>query len=359
MVSFVSYNRDDVMSSRTACIDYPKDKGGFMKKTLFFVFILLLQAATAFSANRTIMIFDFKGIGVSKEQLTAASYLLRQDLSQTGIEVLDANDFTDGSTCYDESCGIPLARAQGADKAVTGTMILIGNKIVVKSTVFDVGTSKPVLYNSLNAESPSDIDAVVNRLSDSIAGNKPASEVITLNNITQQETSTPKRVSTYAYMGIDMGMTAPVGASYLNSGTLNNLDALIFSFELNDHTMLQFKPLLGFSWNNSDSTNVLDWRIMDIGGYYISSIENISPFVGGSVSLHLLNMSRTTNNSLYTTTENYNRTDIGLFLGGGVMFFRTASVHLYVEAGYQTIFDRFDGNGAQGIACNMGFLFKI
>ncbi|MCL5878796.1 MAG: DUF3280 domain-containing protein [Deltaproteobacteria bacterium] len=332
-----------------------------MKKTVLFVLILLFRASSAFSANRTIMIFDFKGIGVPKEQLTAASYLLRHDLLQKGTLVaLDANDFTDGSTCYEESCALPLARAQGADKAVTGTMIRIGNKIVVESTVFDAGTGKPVLYNSLNAESPSDIDAVMNRLSDSIEKNKPASEVVTLNNITQQETSTPKRVSTYAYMGIDMGMTAPVGSSYLNSGTLNNLDALIFSFELNDHTMLQFKPLLGFSWNNSGDTNVLDWRIMDIGGYYISSIENISPFVGGSVSLHLLNMSRTTNGgSLYSTTENYNRTDIGLFLGGGVMFFRTASVHLYVEAGYQTIFDRFDGNGAQGIACNMGFLFKI
>jgi hypothetical protein len=67
-------------------------------------------------------------------------------------------------------------------------------------------------------------------------------------------------------------------------------------------------------------------------------------------------MSRTT---IGSNTGNYNRTDLGVFLGGGIMFFRTASVHLYVEAGYQTIFDSFDGNGAQGIVGNMGFLFKI
>jgi hypothetical protein len=328
-----------------------------MKKMVLFIFILLLQTSPAFSADPAIMIFDFRGIGVPQEQLTAASYLLRQDLAQAGLfAVLDASNFTNGSTCYDESCALPIALAQGADKIVTGTMILVGNKIVVDSTVFDVKTRRPILYNSLNAESPSDIDAVMKRLADSIAQNKPASDVVTLNNITQQETLTPQRVNSYAYMGIDMGMTAPVASSYLNSGTLNNLDALIFSFELNDHAMLQFKPLLGFSWNNSGNSNVVDWRIMDIGGYYISSIENISPFVGGSISLHLLNMSRTT---IGSNTGNYNRTDLGVFLGGGIMFFRTASVHLYVEAGYQTIFDSFDGNGAQGIVGNMGFLFKI
>ncbi len=333
-----------------------------MKKIVLFIFILLLQTSTAFSADHTIMIFGFRGIGVTEEQLTAAAYLLRQDLAQTGLfAVLDASNFTNGSTCYDESCALPIARAQGADKVVTGTMILIGNKIVIDSTVFDVKTRKPLLYNSLNAESPSDIDAVMRRLSDSIAQNKPAADVVTLNNITQQETLTPQRVNSFAYMGMDMGLTVPVASSYLNSGPLNNLDALMFSFELNDHAMLQFKPLLGFSWNNSGNSNVLDWKIMDIGGYYISSIENISPFVGGSVSLHLLNMSRTTagSNNLYPATENYTKTDLGVFLGGGVMFFRTTSVHLYVEVGYQTIFDSFDGNGAQGIVGNMGFLFKI
>jgi len=316
------------------------------------------------------MVFNFKSIGMLKELVTAGSYLMRQDLSQTGMfDVLNANNFTNGSTCYDSSCAIPIAKIQGADKAVIGTMILISDKIIVESTVFDVKTGKPILYNSLNAESSSDLDAVINRLSDSIAKNKPVSKVVALNNITQQETLTPRRVNSSVYMGLDMGVTAPIASSYLDSGSLSNFDALMFSFEVNDHVMLQFKPLLGFSWNNSGNTDVFDWRIMEIGGYYISSVKNISPFVGGSISLHLLNMSKPipipipNNNNIYTTTytetEHYNETDFGLFLGGGLMFFRTSSVHLYIEAGYQTIFGSFDGNGANGIRGNIGFLFRI
>lgn len=333
-----------------------------MKKIIFFIIVLLLQASTAFSEKRTIMVFDFKGIGVAKDQLIAASYLLRQDLSQTGfLNVLNANNFTNGSNCYEESCAIPIGLKQGVDDIVTGTMILLGSKIIVESTVFDVKTRMPILYNSLNAESVSDIDAVMKRLADSIASNKPAFDVVNLNNITQQETLTPRRVNSYTYMGIEMGMTEPVASSYLNAGTLSNLDALMFSFEPNDDVMLQFKPLLGFSWNNSGSTSVMDWRIMEIGGYYISGIDIISPFVGGSVALHLLNMSHTINdvNTGYSTTISYNKTVPGIFIGGGVMFFRTSSVHLYVKTGYQIIFDSFDGKGAHGVVANVGFLFKI
>lgn len=324
-----------------------------MKKMCVFIFILLIEASPAFSATKRIVVFNFKAIGNLKESLAAGFYLIKQDLSQTGkFDVLDANNFTGGSSCYDVSCAIPIARSQGADMAAMGTMIRVGDTIVVESTVIDAKTGKPMLYNSLKAESPSDLDVVIRRISDSIANNKPVSEAVALNDITQQETMAPRRITSSAYMGLDMGVTAPVASSYLRAGALYNFDSLMFSFELNEHTMLQFKPLLGFSWSNDNNPSVMDWRIMEIGGYYLSGIGNVSPFVGGSISLHLLNMSNQNQNVS-------NKTDFGLFLGGGVMFFRTSSVHLYIDAGYQTILDSFAGNGAQGIIGDIGFLFRI
>lgn len=332
-----------------------------MKKVVTLVVFLLLQASPAFCANRTIMVFKLRGIGVHDELLTAGSYLLRQDLSRSGrFDIIAANDFTGADTCYDASCAIPLAAAQGANQAVTGTMLRIGKKIIVECTVFDVTTGKPLLYNSLSADTPADLDAVIDRLSDAIVQDKSVSQVITLNNITEQETRSPRRVQSSAYMGLDMGITTPLASSYLDSGSLSNFDGLIFSYEPNEHTMLQFKPALGFSWSNPGDTDVIDWKILEIGGYYVTNDQDIAPFVGGSVSLHLLNMSRTINSgTAYASNENYTRTATGVFAGGGVMFFRTTSTRLYVEAGYQAILDSFDGHGANGIVFDFGFLFRI
>jgi len=329
-----------------------------MKRVLLFSLIILMYTSPALASKQKIMVFDFRGIYAMKEILTAGSYLLKQDLIQTGVlDVLDADNFTDASTCYDASCAVPIAESHGADKAVTGTMIVIGNKIIVESTVFDVKTKDPVLYNSLTAESPSDIDAVMHKLSDAIAKNEPVSNVTTLNNITQQETTQPRRVKSSVYMGLDMGVIVPVASSYLNAGSLNDIDLLVFNYEVDDHIMLQFKPVLGFSWNSSSNPSVFDWRIMQMGAYYASSIRDISPFVGGRISMDLLNMSKSATQE--SEAKNYNNTEFGLFLGGGLIFFRTSSTHLYIEVGYQAFLDNFDGNGAHGVSFNTGILFHI
>ncbi len=328
-----------------------------MKKIAIFSIVILLWASTAFSATQKVMIFNFKSVGVPNELITAGNYLLKQDITEkSSFEVIDANKFSGGSTCYDASCAIPLARANGADRAVTGVMISIGNKIIVESTVFDVHIGTPMLYNSLNSQTPSDLDAVINRLADSIVQNRPVAEVATINNITEQENQSPRRTGVAAFMGLDFGPEVPVGNSYFGAGTLVNFEPLLFSFEVGDHAMLQFKPLLNFSWNNGNSNpSILDWKPLEIGGYYIFGVSDIAPYVGGSVDLHVFSGNVTINGN----SQSINYTDFGMSVGGGVLFFRTSRTRLFVQVNYAPIFDSFGGNGAQSINFNIGFMFHI
>ncbi len=107
----------------------------------FFIFVLML-GAPAFSAEKTVFaVLDLEARDVPETDAEKISHIIRNELSNSKeFQVLDGRQGDKGAlTCGDTVCAVQAGKKMGAQKVLIGTLMKMGEQVIVTCRVIDVG----------------------------------------------------------------------------------------------------------------------------------------------------------------------------------------------------------------------------
>tara|TARA_Y100000031_G_scaffold25136_1_gene26974 strand:- start:61 stop:510 length:450 start_codon:yes stop_codon:yes gene_type:complete len=127
-----------------------------MKKPL----AILLLLFSFVSAQETIAVIEFEGLGISQTEAKALTNRLRDELVNTGKytviergkmeEILKEQAFQQIG-CTSDECAVEVGKLIGVEWMVSGSISKVGNVISVSAKIFAVGTGEIVGSASYDA----------------------------------------------------------------------------------------------------------------------------------------------------------------------------------------------------------------
>ena len=154
-----------------------------------------------------------------------------------------------------------------------------------------------------------------------------------------------------------MGTIAPLAGSYAGAGSLLSL-SYVWRYQTTAFNV-EVVPALGVAWGANAGNGggwARDWSLLDLFVGWTPSPGDISPYVGGGIGLHAIELERAGDGIAYTGTRKEGEAGISLALGCGLLLFRTYDFQLAFDLRYQRFlheFDTLDG-GAQGLSFTFG-----
>lgn len=289
------------------------------------IFIALLLTTSAFAAN-SIVILPFTSVSVDSSTVYAVDELFKGELSKAGYKV-----YMDTSICKDVECAGEIARQRHRQLALFGSLIGMGEKIVV--TVYFVRSDGEIAYTDrATANYVEDLDAVVKRITDGFLMGKPVKDAATTENITSNELYEPRRRHEFYTVGSRVGFFVPFYGSKAKEDLLLGVD-VIGMYETDRWIVEALVGYHGFVENEA-------FIPINISGLYMLSNTDFSPYLSFGAGVHILAQSETkmnyeisgTDTSYYYSTEYYDYKLPLISLGGGILLFRTYRFHVTVDA---------------------------
>ena len=149
----------------------------YMKQTVIFIFLLLI-AAHLHSQELRVAVVDFRGDGIDQATAGRISELIRNDMVKSGkyrvIErsqidkILNEQGFQQ-TGCTDTGCAVEIGKLLSANKMLVGTVMKVGQRIVITGRMVDVQSGSADYSASVEAGSENDLITAAGKFSRDLA----------------------------------------------------------------------------------------------------------------------------------------------------------------------------------------------
>ncbi len=168
-----------------------KDLPVNLKSILFLLMLSISFGSPLLAQNNKmrIAIMDFSAKGISVKDARTISELVRNDMINTSAYIVVERDQMNKilneqgfqmSGCTDDSCAVEAGKLLSASKILVGSIIKLGDKIIITGRIVDVEKGTADFSEKVDAETVNDLDVAaerfVKRLTDRILGKKPEPE---------------------------------------------------------------------------------------------------------------------------------------------------------------------------------------
>lgn len=294
--------------------------------------------------------------GVDSITVRVASGLLISELRSQGVTVVDKRDLAPTESPQDAA---RLLTDSGAEFGIYGSLLQLGNKIIVEVSSVKVATAELAFTDRLTAESAEDLDVVIRRLATGIITGKKASATATVETVTAAEDKTPRRRATFSSAGLRAGYMWPTDNSWAGVTKMVAVD-FVYGYET-AKWQLEVVPFLGFRGGSTNDNTAFDWAIFDFSFHYFLTQTDISPYLGGGLGFHSVAAEEWVPSEYgYHDKINDSGTGFALNAGGGFVFFRTYDFHLTADLRYQYVtytFKKLEHDQAQSVMFTIGFAY--
>lgn len=317
--------------------------------------------ATAGAQNGT-LVLPLRTVGVSDTTATVSRDLLEGDLEELGVIVVRVHSIetqlpAGAEGCDASDCAAELAAAHGAESVVYGSLSKLGGKIIARVRALRGGESTPFYRDQLSALSEDELDTVMRRVAEGIAGGRGDSERPALGTVTLEEAQETRLRAGRRGIGVRGAFLFPTGDSYGEADHLTGL-RLVYKFE-RERFLIETTTLLGLMWGDGS----VEWSLLDVYGARIFGLGDVSSYIGGGLGIHLVHVEGPEfvpteyAGYPYTTRNEQSETTLTLDAGVGLLALRTYDFELVVDLRYHHVFDDFNrvnGKGANGITLSFG-----
>jgi hypothetical protein len=315
----------------------------------------MLAAGASAQAAPTMALLPTTGLGVPEDMARASRTVLEGHLVRSGkVNVVIVGEHGPELTGADV---VQKGRDAKADVAGILRLTGLGNVVRVRFEVYQTASGNRVYWDDLPTSSPSDLDAVLQRLANAYVEGKTAAQMREMETSTMAETS---GINTRSARMFASGRLA--GAAMLN--TPSGMDSTFAGFGAAAYyDAVSFladagADILFGSGGNSTVFN------LSVGGYYPLWPKNFSPYVGGALRYSVVGVSTVTKDSYGHSETATSSAGLSPQLTAGVVVGRFSSnIQLRAEISYFANVFRIQGKDsdksiAQGLSLSAGICFR-
>ena len=231
-------------------------------------------------------------------------------------------------SCADVRCARESAREVGATHGALLQMQPLGSKMISTLSIIDVESGTIVHSEKMTAGRIEDLDAVITRMVKAMATGTTPADTAELGTVTQSDRRPKLRRKLLHGVSLGLGGMIPVGPSYGDSGA--GMTVTLGYWLETDHWAIS--PRIGGRFDVSEGAGNYIEVPIDISGYYIFGLDDVTPYVGLGIGPRFVWERRETGVGTNTTTDS--GVGFGTFGRLGMMFLRTYDVHLSVNMDY-------------------------
>ena len=297
---------------------------------------------------------------VGVERGTADSFevlLVRQIEERFQGRLLRADDAARARPCVDPVCAGRRARRTGADGALLAELARLGDEYI--ATLRGVDRAGRIVWSEeRTARSVEDLGWAAAALAAAHFGGEVGADS------TSQDVSEPAVAEPagprrgWSSQGPRVGTIGPLGDSYAGAGGLTSF-AYIWRRQTPSFNV-EVIPALGVAWGGdvgSDGGWARDWSLLDLFVAWTPYPGDISPYFGGGLGLHAVELERAGDGTSFTGTRKEGETGLTFSFGLGLLLFRTYDFQLALDLRYQHFlhdFETLGGGGARGLGFSFG-----
>lgn len=343
-----------------------------MVRWLMWVVLSILVMSCLAAAQERVAVFDFEAVGIDQQTAETATRIFRSELGSSGkysvLSIGEIESKLEGAgvtefDCYDANCAASNALLVNAEKAVFGSVSRLGEKIIVEANLVNAVRKEVVFSDQFTSSSIDDLNVVMKKLANAVAGEKKIVSEVGRYDITAEETMEPRRRKSYITSGATFGFGFPLGDSYNKVDNLKTV-SWVMRYEADKYVI---ENSLGISWGSAEpdtsfgilvnkrTITVVPW---DIGIRYVVNRESdFTPFFGGGLGFHFIG-SEDLEGEVYVAGDQA----LAIHLAGGIYAFQSYDFRLSVEAKYTMVFtDAFQesGDSSQQIGISIGITRKF
>ncbi len=311
------------------------------------------------AAQETWTVLPFTVRGVESNDAETYRDLLKIELSSRNkASFVEAQSET---RCADVPCAQAAGREVNAAVALYGGLSTLGRKIIVTTTVVDVGTGNVLSSQKMVVDRAEDLDSVASRMAAAILGGTNTDDTAQLGNITKQESRPDQRREGESGLGLRIAGIVPFGA-----GSADAKPGIGFDFSYwYEARNFAIEPRLGLRFDTGDGPGSYFEMPIDVGAYYILGDGDFTPFFGGGAGARFISETLAVENTTGSVIEVTNSTEInesgwgfGAFARAGLLLFRTYTLRVAVTADYNiTFLELNDKNNPQSLTFGIGVMF--
>lgn len=263
------------------------------------------------------------------------------------------------AACDDADCAAAAGRALGVDRVVWGSISTLGRKLIVTLELADVATARVIARDRMTIDRIEDLEAAAGRLARALSRGATTAQTAELGNITRKESEKPVRREGETGPAIHLARWQPFGGY---GGADGGIEIGVgYWYETGAFAI---EPRIGYRFD--DGANDFDFHEipLDVSALAILSTRDVAPYVGGGAGLHWLQasweVSSRSGGFLVTTTRETvwdSAWAFGVHARAGVLFFRTYSVRLGLDAQYDLLTTRIAGRAPHGLRLGLGVMF--
>lgn len=300
-----------------------------MKKMMLGIaFFSLFFQAFVYPQER-MAVLPFRGMGEVSDEETTYLLLLREIERWNKYEIVPASHIRQAlgdEACSEISCAVDIGKQVNAGKVVFGSLTKLGEKIIVQYTLAKVPSGKILLSDDASVLYVEDLDQVIKRVAASIVQQIPFARTVEVGLVTAQESQEPNTQKAQLNGGMAFGYLYPENG-------YGNKDR-VFTWD--------FKSI--YETPDFAVTGLFGIRngvAMNVGGMYLFSRRDFSPFVGGGLGFHWV--SHYEFNDYGYRPEGKKRGDgIEMLVSGGLLAFRTYNFRVLLNIDYSLTFNDYD-----------------
>jgi len=317
------------------------------KAALIILFPLLFFSKASASGN--LLLFEFRATGVDEELAEACSEIFSYALSEQGVYIaVRAAEAVGDHGCSSPGCAGGIAAEAGFEKALTGSLVRLGNKIVVNVELIDAAEDRIESALQGTSDSEEDLDVVLRRLAKGISTGKTMEDTAEVGMITEGETEPDRRRTSFTTKGIRAGFMWPFDDSYGMTERLTAVDFVV-QHDIRDYFLA---AKAGLKWGDHSALDITFLKAK-LGRYLRRG--DFSPFVSAGLGLQYSRMEVIMDPSHPLTGEDtVSGTDLSLCAGAGIALFRTYDFQFQLDLDYSIMLRKLktrkgDGGYPQGL----------
>ena len=333
------------------------------------ILIMTLCVTSIATAQETVAVFEFQGIGLSQSEADAATQIFRGELGATGsftvmpkadVESKLAAQGIQSSVCHAVGCAADYGQVAGVAGSVIGTLTVLGNRITAEVQLVDVARKEVTFSDRFTAASLDDLEATLRKLAGAVASRRKIQSEVGRFPVSQEETEDAARKRSFMTGGMAFGAGLPLGASYANVDGLKQF--LVVSRYEADRFVVETS--IGFQWGSGGERDTIFDEIVDNRHVFIMPIDlglryvfnrkaEFTPFVGGGIGLNFISAE-----SAGSAEVVRGGTAFAYHAAFGVYGFQSYDFRLSLEGRYSMMFsDAFFGD--EKLHQQVGFLVGI
>lgn len=263
--------------------------------------------------------------------------------------------------CGELACAVKAARSVGARAVVFGTLVELGRKVQVVAVTAEVESGRTVSMADIAVGSYEELDVAAERLAPALVGTGSIEGGAKLGSITTEEAKADVRRDGDSTFNLRLAGITPVGDGY--SGTSAGLEVGAgIGFETRN---VLIEPRVAFRWSIDPEGRGFYEVPIDIGAYYIASLGDVAPFIGGGLGIRYITDRREREVVTGQIIKTESRTEVedtawafGGFARVGLMLMRTYEVRLSLSLDYNLALTELNGvSNPQAVSLGIGVHF--